>query len=722
MKWFYDLKISAKLIIGFIMVAAIAGFIGYTGTSNITKIDSSYSTMCDKMTIPLGHLADITANFQRIRVTARDVITAKDIREKQKYADEIKRLRDEIDKKSTEFEKSILSDKMRDAYNKFLESRKTYAPLMEKGVELALAGKDNEASALLQGEGGKAAKAEADAIDTLVEYKIANAKETSEQNSAITSSVVKMMFTYMIIGVIISLGLGIFISRIISKPLTETAKICDAIAEGDLNHKITDTNKDETGRIMLAMKGVIQNLNNLVEDANMLGRCTLDGKLKVRAEATRHQGDYKNIIHGINNILDAVINPLNMAADHIDRISKGDVPDRITDTYNGDFNEIKNNLNILIDAMNNVTNIMQKLSIGDLNVDIRERSEKDKLLQSVKLLVESMKDVTEISKEIAVGNLMVNVQERSREDVLLISLKEMVNNLRKVVNDVKNAADNVSKGSTDMSASSTQISQGATEQAASAEEASSSMEQMTSNIMQNAENSKQTEKIAMKAADDAKESGKAVAEAVLAIKEIASKISIIEEIARQTNMLALNAAIEAARAGDHGKGFAVVAAEVRKLAERSQTAAGEIGQLSISSIAVAERAGEALAKIVPDIQKTADLVQEITTASNEQNEGAKQINKAIQQLDSVIQQNAGASEEMASTAEELASQASQMQEVISFFKIDHGNKSHNKINLAGTKGKKDNGHYAGNGGRKNGDGVQLNLLKEEVDSSEFVRY
>jgi methyl-accepting chemotaxis protein len=278
----------------------------------------------------------------------------------------------------------------------------------------------------------------------------------------------------------------------------------------------------------------------------------------------------------------------------------------------------------------------------------------------------------ETAKRLAGGDLTMDIDGSGKDETgqLLAAMRNMVRKLKEVVADVQVAAANVASGSQQLSSSSEEMSQGASEQAASAEEASSSMEQMTSNIRQNADNAHQTEKIAVKSAEDAREGGKAVAATVNAMKEIAGKITIIEEIARQTNLLALNAAIEAARAGEHGKGFAVVAAEVRKLAERSQKAAAEISDLSASSVEVAEKAGELLVKMVPDIRKTAELVQEISASSREQDTGAEQINKAIQQLDQVIQQNAGASEEMASTAEELSSQAEQLQSAIAFFKVD----------------------------------------------------
>ena len=254
--------------------------------------------------------------------------------------------------------------------------------------------------------------------------------------------------------------------------------------------------------------------------------------------------------------------------------------------------------------------------------------------------------------------------------LMVMALNNMIETLRKTAGSITAAAANVASGSEEMSATAQQLSQGATEQAAAAEESTSSMEEMTSSVQQNADNARQTDKIASKAAEDTKTGGEAVARTVHAMKEVAEKINIIEEIARKTDLLALNAAVEAARAGEHGRGFAVVASEVRKLAERSQTAAAEISRLTADGVKTADGAGQLLAKLVPDIQRTAELVREIAAASAEQSSGAGQINKAIQQLDQVIQENASTSEEMAATSEELSSQAEVLQTAIAFFKVD----------------------------------------------------
>ncbi len=283
----------------------------------------------------------------------------------------------------------------------------------------------------------------------------------------------------------------------------------------------------------------------------------------------------------------------------------------------------------------------------------------------------TVNSTVEIMEEISQGNLTMDVFVDRKDEIgrLINLVHKTLLSLKKTIVNLQHGVNNISSANQKLMETSGWLARGSSEQASAAEEASSSMEQMAANIRQNADNAQQTEKIARKTSEDVNKGGKAVNEAVVAMKQIAEKINIIEEIARQTNLLALNAAIEAARAGEHGKGFAVVATEVRKLAERSQKAAGEITDLSSSSVEVAERAGKLFEELVPDIQKTAELISEISAASNEQNSGAEQVNKAIQQLDSVTQQNASASEEMASTSEELSSQAQYLQDIISFFNI-----------------------------------------------------
>ncbi len=289
-----------------------------------------------------------------------------------------------------------------------------------------------------------------------------------------------------------------------------------------------------------------------------------------------------------------------------------------------------------------------------------------------------IKKVVENAKRMAEGNLTqeINISQEDEIGQMAKVLNEMIIKLRTIVGGIQQGAQNVASASQQISSSSIQLSEGASEQASSTEQVTSSMEEMTANIQQNRDNAQEAEKIAFKASETMKKVETSGKKSLESIHEIAGKITIINDIAFQTNLLALNAAVEAARAGEHGKGFAVVAAEVRKLAERSRVAADEIVHLAQLSVNNTEESDKLIGELLPEIQKTVNLVQEISASSNEQHAGAQQINTAILQLNTVTQQNASSSEELSSSSEELAGQAEELDDLVSFFKIINTERSH----------------------------------------------
>ncbi len=580
--------IRGKLLLGFSAVSLIAAIIGIFGTVKIKQMGNQDAILYKNVTVALSDLYKMQHGFQNIRASYRDMLSENDESIIQKHIDKVDNMFSVIRSAGKEYEKSITTDSGRVRFDTFMNAIDEF----EKGIApmkvYALKNDDVGGYAYMWGNLVDDVKLCEKTLQELTNNKVERGKEISDKNEATANMASALMISLLLIGAIAAFILGLSIS----------------------------------GNVRKTIKLLVEEIGKLVEAA-------VGGRLTVRSDPEKTTVEFRKIPEGINRTLDALIEPLNVAATYVDKISKGDIPELITKEYQGDFNLIKENLNALIIAQNQIIEKAVLISNGDLSVELKKRSEKDTLMQS---------------------------------------LNDMVRSTSKTIDEFRFAADNIASAGGQISTGSQQMSQGASEQASSTEEISSSMEEMVSNIQQNTENAQQTQKIALIAVEGIRKGSKSVSTAVESMKNIAYKIKIINDIAFQTNILALNAAVEAARAGEHGKGFAVVASEVRKLAERSKIAADEIDELSRSGVEVSVEAGTQLTDVVPQIEKTANLVQEIAAASIEMNSGAMQVNTSIQQLSMVTQQNAASSEEMATSSEELSSQAEKLKEIISFFR------------------------------------------------------
>jgi len=724
MKWFLDMKVSVKLLTSFILIAVVAGVIGITGMMNIRKIDGEDTKLYEHMTVPISQLANIAISFQQMRVNLRDAINAPDEADARNHANKVGEYAADIDKVSAEFEKLILSKEMKAAYSDFVSTRQEYKPIREQVLDLAIAGKKSQAMKVLD-NGAEIAANEQNIIDKMLKMKIADAKTTSDTNTLTANKAVGTMIALMLIGVAMAVGMGLFISKVIGGPVKMLSTAAEKLAIGDVNVSVKSDTRDEIGDLAKAfgdmvnniqtqakaaesiaagdlaveikprseadilaksMSKVVDTLQGLVAESTMLSKAAVDGRLETRGDVSKFKGGYHDIVQGVNGTLDAVIGPLTVAANYVERISRGDVPSRITDNYNGDFNEIKNNLNTLIDAMNQVTSVAQEIAGGNLTVQVTERSPEDKLMQALGTMVIQLdKMFTDIS---------AGVQTLASSSTELSAISE---EMTAGAGETSTKANMVASAAEEMSANTAAVAAGMEQATANLNTVATATEEMTSTIGEIAGNSEKARSITSQATRQADKVSGMMQELGQAAQEIGKVTETITSISAQTNLLALNATIEAARAGAAGKGFAVVANEIKELAQQTASATEDI-KTKISGIQ-SSTAGtiDDIEKIAQVIKEVSDIVSTIAGAIEEQSAVTKDIagniaqaSLGVRDANDRVAQTASASQSVAqeisgvdraasemsssssqvqSSAEELSRLAEQLKSLISKFRL-----------------------------------------------------
>lgn len=652
MKGLKKVKIGVRLMIAFLIIAIIAGAIGIVGIINIQTVDRGSGKLYQVNVNNLAKVSSVSVIYQKIRFSALDMGTNSNSDEIKNDIKNISQFIAEADQLLDSY--STSSDGEKIIFTSLLAQWTQYKEYIKEATEYTENGQTTEAQDLILGDARKAGTALQVSFSEMLDFNINEAAKQAKANSDTAYSSMILMIGLLSAGVLIAVLLGILLTRSITRPVNATAKQLARMANGE---ELEPVNVDKfSGEFRL----MIENLNRvrdalyrLLGDSHMLSDAAAKGALSTRADASLHQGGYRQIIEGINNTLDAVIAPINETAEALSLLSDGNLNVAITSEFAGDYAIIKN-------ALNGTANSLKAYIV----------------------------EISDVLRSMANGDLCTEIRSEFKGDFIALkdSINEIVDSMNTVMGDIHTAAEQVASGTTQVSAGSQTISQGAAEQAGSIEELSTSVTQIAAQTKQNAQSAGHANDLANKAKNDASNGNgqmKAMQQAMSEINDSSVNISriikVIDDIAFQTNILALNAAVEAARAGAHGKGFAVVAEEVRNLAARSAKAAKETTDLIEGSMRkveagthIADNTASALVNILTRVEEAADLVAGIAVASNEQATAIAQVNSGIEQLSMVVQTNSATAEEAAAASEELSSQAELLKSMVARFRLRTG--------------------------------------------------
>ncbi|MBW9153082.1 methyl-accepting chemotaxis protein [Clostridium estertheticum] len=732
MKWFYNMKLSKKLTLGFIIVAVLAGVIGIVGIFSLLATQKKSEYIITNYGNSQGELGFIVEAFQKNRTVARDLVIETNHNNDKKYQTQIVENDATIVKYMAEFKKTVQSPEKLASYNKLESIISEYNISRDEVVTLAIQGKKVEAYALIKGAAGILGNEASKSIDANINMNLTVGNQITKDAKSSSDRIIVILIIIVVIAVIISLLLGYFIARIIGNSIKKLLLAADNISEGNLNTEIDINTKDEVGDLAKSFNKMILAIKLLTSDVNMLADAAVVGKLDIRSDASKHNGDYRKIVEGVNNTLDAIIQPINESRSVLSKMALNDLTTNMIGSYEGTMKDFSEDINAVHSRISHVVELLTEVSVGDTKslaeiAKAGKRSENDKLMPAMILMMSTIQNLVseasmiadsasrgdlgtrgeaskfkggyrevidgfnraldamedpinesaDVLKKMANGDLTVSMTGNYQGSYLVIkdSLNHTLEAFNELLGSITDASDEVLSGSNQVSDGSQALSQGTTEQASSIEELTSSITQVAAQTKQNAVNASQANELALNAKEGAvlgnshmKELLKSMGDINESSSNISKIIKVIDDIAFQTNMLALNAAVEAARAGQHGKGFAVVAEEVRNLAARSTNAAKETADLIEGSIKKVEDG----TKIANDTAESLDeIVVGVSKAATLVGEIAAASNEqatAIYQINKGIEQVSDVVQTNSATAEESAASSEELSSQASLLK------------------------------------------------------